>query len=1144
VARLKFRHRIGLLLLLAALGLVTVTAVTLVLGSRGQQQLTGIETRYVPLIELDRDLEASFARVPRALEDAASAAEESGLHDADALADELIRRIDAGHATIVANGGDPRALVAAFRRYFDTARAVSAAIVAGTPGDELTARIAAMRRDQQAFEAALDTATSPDRRRIAAAFATARESQTTSLWIDIAVACCVLALMSLLSWRLIRRTVRSLHAVSAGVERLARGDFGQEIDASSGDEFGELALEANRTAGRLREYREQSERENWIKTGVAELAQQLTGELDTVELGRRAMTYVARYLGAEIAVVYVGDEAGTFRVLETYGVADPAAVPATFRLGETLLGQAARDDEVRALALPPDYLRVESALGAARPNHVVVVPLGHEGRAMGVIELGLMAAPGEREIELLSRMRGTVGVALRVAESRQRAQTLLAETRRQAEELRAAYDTLETRNATLVSAQQLLEVRAEDLARASRYKSEFLANMSHELRTPLNSIMILSKVLAEDDGAARTDKQVEFAGLIHKSGEELLTLINEVLDLAKIEAGKQTFTTEAHELGKVADYVRRMFTPIAAQKRLDLAVVTDDGVPPAIRTDWSRLVQILKNLIANAFKFTEHGGVTVRISRELPAAVVGPAAAAAIADPIAITVRDTGIGIPADKQQRIFEAFTQADSGTSRKYGGTGLGLTIASELATRLGGLLAVESEVGVGSSFHLVLPSGGPRGDVVAARPARPVVTLPPATRIPDDRDVLAPGDPCMLIVEDDRAFAGVVLELVRGEGWKGVVTPNGGEAVELARRFRPSGIVLDVGLPDVDGWSVMEALKRDVDTHDIPVHFITAATGDAGRAKELGAVGFTSKPVDGIAVRAAIQALEAAAPSALRRVLVVEPDPALRTSFQAVLAAGDVVVDAVDNPRDALARMAITDYGCLVMNAALPDVAAGTRLIESVRAAPLTAKLPIVVHTDEAGAPSAPADDPWLVVLHGARAEPRAIEEARAFLHRVRTELPATPRPTPELPAGAAATLDGKKVLLVDDDMRNVYSLSSALRGRRLEVITAADGQEALDELARHPDVDVVLMDVMMPVMDGHEATRRIRQQERFATLPIIALTARTGKGEREKCLAAGANDYVAKPVDVTRLLGLIRVWLEDQPARRAASSGSVK
>jgi signal transduction histidine kinase/CheY-like chemotaxis protein len=1163
--RLKFRYRIAALVALAGLALLGVTLVAVLLGRASQVAITGIETRYLPLLELDRDLKAQFARIPPALEGAAATAEESQLVDADRLRDQFVLKLSGGQATIAANGGDAAELLRAFRAYYEPARALAAALIAAESPESLEPRVAEVRAAQQRFALQLDHATSPDRTRMAGAFATARRAQRDAILVDLAVASGAFVLMMLLSLSIVRRAVKQLAEVSQGMDRLAQGQFGEEITVAAADEFGELARRANQTAVRLRQYREEREREDWIKSGVGALAAEMAGDLDSATLGRRALAFLARQLDAPVAVAYASDEAGGFRLLHTYGAADATPVPLAFRGGEGQIGRAAHDDEVRVLAdLPADYLTVRSALGAMPPRHLVIVPFGHEGRAMGVLELGLIAAPGEAALELLRRSRSVLGVAFRVAESRARAQLLLEETQRQAAELRDAYDTLERRNQTLqeseerLQAQQeelrqtneeleeqtaaleaqrltvqkqndeLLEIQAQledkaaELARASRYKSEFLANMSHELRTPLNSIMILSKILGEPGERPESEK-LEFARVIHKSGEELLALINDVLDLAKVEAGRQDLSVDTLVVADLVGYLKRMFQPMAADKGLVLDVVMAEGAPEAIRTDRARLEQILKNLVANAIKFTAQGRVTVRVYRAK--------------DALAIAVADTGVGIPADKQAWIFEAFAQVEAGPSRKYGGTGLGLTIARQLARRLGGDLQVESQVGQGSTFQLFLPLAGPPADEAPApaapRPARATPSQPPPL-VADDRHLIVPGDACLLVIEDDPHFAELVLRTVREDGFKGLVATTGHEGLELARRHKPSGIVLDVGLPDLDGWAVMERLKQERTTREIPVHFITAGD-DRARAHELGAVGFLAKPVDAAQIRGALQALEASAGASLRRVLVVESDAAMRDSLREQLQANmpEVAVAAVGSSDAALAQLSQANFGCVVLDLALPGKHDGMGFLARVRADERTAAMPAIVHTALDLSPEEvmrlEINEQALVILQGERSFERVLEETRLFLQRVRSGLPEQRQRMIERVHQHEPLLKGKTVLIVDDDMRNVYSLSSALRAKDLRVLTAADGQEALDELETHPETNVVLMDVMMPRMDGHEATRRIREEPRFQKLPIIALTAKTMPGERKKCLDAGANDYVPKPVDLDRLLALLRVWL---------------
>ncbi|HWM84259.1 MAG TPA: response regulator, partial [Kofleriaceae bacterium] len=856
-----------------------------------------------------------------------------------------------------------------------------------------------------------------------------------------------------------------------------------------------------------------------------------------------------------------------------------------------IIGQAARDGELRVLSdLPADYMSVRSALGGTPVRHLLLVPFAYEDRCMGVLEFGFFHPPTAPALELMRRSRDALAIAFRVAESRQRVQALVEEMQQQAEELRNAYDALQahnealqdseqrlhaqqdelrtaneelgrqadalvaqrgalvTKNEELLAAQLIIEQKASELARASRYKSEFLANMSHELRTPLNGIMILAKILNNNEDGNLTAKQVEFAQVIHRSGDELLSLINDILDLAKIESGKQELLYEALALTEVASYVRQMFEPLAMQKGLAFEVDMVGTLPQEIRADRTKLDQILKNLVSNAIKFTERGRVAVRLYQpprgdRLPGADEDE-------ESIAIAVTDTGDGIPKDKQQVIFEAFAQADGGTSRKFGGTGLGLAIARQLAFRMGGEIRLQSEPGLGSTFVLHLPTREPRRRAptslslpVAAPPAEPAnvaaAVLAAAAAEPrgraaqpdDDRALLAAGDPCFLVVEDDFDFVRILVDMIRQAGFRALAATSGHQGLELAMRFRPSGILLDVGLPDLDGWAVMERLQADRATRDIPVHLVTAGT-DAERALDMGAVGFLSKPVDPQQIRAAISTLHRST-GGNARVLVVDHDPAAREALSRQLTEIGAQVDAVGGDREALAQLAADPLSVLVLNLELPDKQTGLALLERIRSEPRLASIPVVVHTGLALTPVEAQEiargPETIVILQGERALERVLEETRLFLHRIRAELPARRRRLIEVVHGREALLEGKRVLIVDDDMRNVYSLSNALQSKRFNIIAAADGVEALEALEQHADTDIVLMDIMMPRMDGHEAIRRIRQQPRFQKMPIIALTAKTMPGERQKCLDAGANDYIPKPVDVDRLLSLMRVWL---------------
>jgi signal transduction histidine kinase/CheY-like chemotaxis protein/HAMP domain-containing protein len=1169
---LKFKHRVLLLVALASIALTTVTAMALVLGRRGADDVSGIETRYVPLLELNRDLESTFATVARTLEDAAAAAEEGGLREADTLRDQFLRSLDSGRGHIAENGADPEALRREFVAYYRLARRVSSDLISEETGEDLLERAQAMREAQQQFASHLDTGTTPDRVRLAAAFESARAAHSTAVLVDLTVAGVAFVLMLLLSWWIVRGTVRSLREVSSGVERLARGDFSKEILVAVRDEFGDLAREANRTAKRLREYRELVAQEDWVKTGTGGLAGQIAGELSSSELGRRALTYLARYTDAADGFAYAADEQGQLDLLEGYAFEQGALSSRSFRPGEGIVGQAARDGEMRVLSdMPPGYVSVTSGLGGTGRCHLLVVPCSFEGRCMGVLEFGFLEPPSSQSLELMRRVRDLIGIAFRVAESRERVQALVHEMQQQAEELRDAYDeqqqhnealldskqrlqaqqdelraaneelerqaetleaqrnALQAKNEQLVVAHQLIEQKAAEVTRASKYKSEFLANMSHELRTPLNSIMILSRILATNEEGGLTAKQVEFAEVIHKSGDDLLNLINDILDLAKIESGKQELVYWPVAVSDVALYLRQMFEQLANQKGLAFEVDVEEAARVEIRADRTRLEQILKNLVSNAIKFTEKGSVAVRVFK--PAAAARPTSTAPDDDSVAFAVIDTGEGISADRQQIIFEAFAQAEGGTSRRFGGTGLGLAIARQLAVRMGGEIRLESEPGRGSTFALHLPAREPRRHAVTSS-APPAVALMERERrvvVPDDRWEMTPGEPCFLVIEDDPDFAGVLVDLIRQGGFRALAATSGKHGLDLAGRFRPSGILLDVGLPDLDGWGVMELLQADRATREIPVHFITAG-GDSVRARRMGAVGFLNKPVDPEQIRDAIRTLGNSAGAA---VLLVEPDPRMRVALCAVLSRVAPRIEAVGTDEEALAHLQRGPFGVLVLDLALPDKEDGIALLERIRSQPDLAAMPVVVHTGVALTPDETRGlerlSETIVILQSERSMERVLEETRLFLHQIRAQMPEQRQRMFQVVHGREAVLEGKRVLIVDDDMRSLYSLTNALQAKQLHIIAAADGVEALEMLAAHQDTNLVLMDIMMPRMDGHEAIRRIRKQPRFQRLPIIALTARTIPGERQRCLDAGATDYIPKPVDIDRLVSLLRVWL---------------
>ena len=767
----------------------------------------------------------------------------------------------------------------------------------------------------------------------------------------------------------------------------------------------------------------------------------------------------------------------------------------------------------------------------------------------------------------------------------------------QQEELRVTNEELEERtkalekqrsalrqkNIDLLRAQDLIEQKAHDLEVASKYKSEFLANMSHELRTPLNSILILSQLLADNAAGNLTPKQVESARAVNSSGADLLSLINEILDLSKVESGKVEVVPEELPVRRVTADLSRIFAEIAADKGVAFVVDVAESAPPVLTTDAQRLQQVLRNLISNAFKFTEQGSVTLAIARPAPEANLA-ASGLAHASALAFAVSDTGIGIPEDKQAVIFEAFQQADGTTSRKYGGTGLGLSISRELARLLGGELQLQSAPGQGSTFTLFLPetynapepaprqeqtprtratrareAATARAEAPAPAPApipapkpqaaptpepqpaqapdpgpaegaEPPAPLESTDQIPDDRKSIKKGDRALLIVEDDPNFARILVDMAHDRGFKCLVAGDGETGLHFADYYRPSAVVLDIGLPGIDGWTVMDRLKSNPELRHIPVHFMSAAdeTLDAMR---MGAVGYLTKPVTLDAVNKALARIEGVLSKPVKRLLVVEDDKLQRESIRELIGNGDVETVAVETGEEAYEMLETETFDCMILDLGLKDMS-GFELLRRIRNDGVAGRLPIIVYTgrelsrEEEEELSRHAES---IIIKGARSPERLLDETSLFLHRVEANLPEDKQRMLRMVHDKEAMLAGKKILLVDDDMRNVFALSSALEAHGMEVAIARNGREGVEKLSANPETDLVLMDIMMPEMDGYEAMRAIRKRKRFQDLPIIALTAKAMKGDRNKCIEAGASDYMAKPVDTDKLFSLLRVWL---------------
>ena len=905
------------------------------------------------------------------------------------------------------------------------------------------------------------------------------------------------------------------------------------------------------------------------------------------------------------------DAAPALKLIATYAYKQRKNVSNRFHLGEGLVGQSALEKKSIVLTdVPDDYIKISSGLGEASPLNIVVLPVLFEGEVRAVLELASFRTFSDIHQIFLDQLSESIGVVLNMITANMRTEELLLqsqsltqelqnqsrELQQQQEELKRSNAELEAQARSLKASEELLkdqqeelqqineeleekaallaeqnakveqknrevelakaalEEKAEQVALSSKYKSEFLANMSHELRTPLNSLLILAKLLADNKEGNLSRKQVEYSHTILASGTDLLNLINEVLDLSKVEAGKMEIYASEVAVDDVDGFLDRSFRPLAQQKGLSFTITRGDDLPPSLYTDPQRLQQILRNLLANAFKFTERGGVEVSLHLASPGLAFENRALVVAPRVVAFSVIDTGIGIASDKQKVIFEAFQQADGTTSRKYGGTGLGLSISRELSRLLGGEIQIKSTPGQGSAFTLYLPERyeapeRAEGDVesptrteysMTRAIARDIVYPRPGetsndaigsvNELADDRDAVGEGDRVLLIVEDDENFARVLLEMARERGFKVVVALRGDTGMAYAHRFSPDAVLLDLGLPVVDGLTVLDRLKHHPDTRHIPVHILSSAE-QRQRGLGMGAVAYLEKPVSKDALETAFTQIADFLKNGVRQLLVVEDDATQRQSIIELIGDGDVAITAVGTAEEALAQLAQKRFDCMVLDLGLPDMV-GFDLLEKVKTQEALRGLPIVVYT---GKELSKKEETRLkkyaetIIIKDTRSPERLLEETALFLHRVEANLPATKRRALErLPEGEAV-FTGKKVMVVDDDVRNIFAIASVLENNGMTVIFAENGRDGIEMLRRTPDVTLVLMDVMMPEMDGYDTMRAIRQLPAFKDLPIIALTAKAMKGDREKCISAGASDYITKPVDPDRLLSLMRVWM---------------
>jgi signal transduction histidine kinase/DNA-binding response OmpR family regulator len=904
-------------------------------------------------------------------------------------------------------------------------------------------------------------------------------------------------------------------------------------------------------------------------------------------LANNIISFLTLYVEAQVGLFYGVEKSANspqlrVKLLASYAYTRRKNLADEFAFSEGLVERAAREQK-------SILLTINTTLGEGIPPQIFLIPFLHENVIRGVIQLGSTEPMTDIQQEFLKQVIANIGIAVNSIEARTKMQELLQQTQIQAEalqsqkdelqyqkaelqqqkeelqsqteelqsqseelqsqteELRHANEEMEERtkeleqqkeegrlkNLMLEKTQQTMQLKAEELERASKYKSEFLANMSHELRTPLNSMLILAQLLAENKAGNLEDKQVEYARTIHSAGGDLLTLINEILDLSKVEAGKMEVQAEDVSLMELTESIEQKFRPVATEKGLTFALTVAPAVPPVLNTDAQRLKQILNNLLSNAFKFTAQGEVKLTITK-----AAGP-------QHFSFAVTDTGIGIPRDKQGLIFEAFQQADGSTSRRFGGTGLGLSISRQLARLLGGDIHLHSEEGQGSTFTLSLPESLPKQSENISRQTSPEtgypglplreMTTPPvkdtvSPSIMDDRDHLQSADKTILVIEDDRKFSTILMELAREKGFKCLLAEDGRMGLQVAEQYQPQAIILDVGLPKLNGWNVMEKLKENSKTRHIPVHFMSAAD-QSQDAKQMGAIGYLLKPVSIGQLSEAFTKIEQFIAKTMKNLLVVVDDSQRQRKILELVGNEGIETTRAFTKKDALRQLHTTPFDCIILDVDT-EQASGLKLLEELREEEDLLRVPVIIYAER---DLTVAEEDLLklcadkLTVKAVKSPERLLEEATLFLHQVETHLPKDKRQMLQMMHDKESILRDKKVLIVDDDTRNTFALVTVLEDKDLVAIAGKNGREALELLEEHPDIDIVLMDIMMPEMDGYEAIRRIRAQPRLRKLPIIALTAKAMKGDKAKCIEAGANDYLSKPIDNDKLLSLMRVWL---------------
>ncbi|MBD3289134.1 response regulator, partial [candidate division KSB1 bacterium] len=1145
---LKIKYKILLLPFIAMIAFLGLYFENQMLNNRSDQLLKQIESGYYPSLELGWNLELALNTIHRHVQDAIATSNEQQLAENDMLNKYFIEQLSEARQNSILGDEQAYILKSKFLDYFALAHGTAQQFINHESREGLIEAQKTIFSKFTEIKIQLQRARQNEREEITTALSSARNNfHKSQRMIKSIIIFCILFLggFSLILARSITLPLKEIVDVS---DEFANGNDDVAVTFESKDEIGVLGKAFNSMIGKIKKSKQKIKKENWFKTGISELNDRMRGDTDLESLSQNIIRHITPYIGAQVGAIYLADEKDILHLTGSYAYSTGENHSCKFRFGEDFVGQCALEKRIMLISnVPDDYLFIRSGLGQRIPRNLMLVPFIYDNRACGVIELASFSEFTTFQQNFMKQAAENIAIGINSTCSRIRITELLKKTQTQAnelqsqqeilqrtnqeleqqtvalkdsklklekqrEELRKTNDALENqtnalekkhdeikqKNADLELARQEIEIKAKDLELTSKYKSEFMANLSHELRTPLNSLLILSKLFSENKDNNLTPKQVQFAKTIHSSGTDLLNLINDILDLSKVEAGKLNVTFEDVEIKELADSLKRCFQHLAHGKSIDFKVEIDEDIHSVIKTDRQRVEQILKNLLSNAFKFTPGGEVRLSIEQPNQGDFVETSQPAS-SDMIAFSVIDTGIGLSPEHQKLIFEAFQQVDTDTSKNIQGTGLGLSISRELAKLLGGKIRLRSEKGKGSTFTLLLPmdskalkdgetdarNGEMQPDTepieqtpvqATEAPQESPITEPNSSSeniLDDDRDQISSSDRTILIIEDDLKFANILLDLTREKNFKGLCAVDGETGIELARRYKPHAIILDIGLPGIDGWSVMANLKDQPDTRHIPVLFISVSENSI-EAKKMGAIGFLAKPVTMQQLGETFNRIEALISKKVKKLLVVEKNKSQGAVISELIGNGDVETQNVISGSGAIELLKTNSFDCMILDLMLDDMT-GFDLLDQIRKDTSIPKVPVIIYSEDelsSNEHEKLREYAECIVMKGVKSKERLLDETSLFLHRIEANLPEDKKQMIRQVHDREAILGEKKILIVDDDMRNVFAISSVLEQHKMKVIIGKNGKECLKQLRENTDIDIILMDIMMPEMDGYE------------------------------------------------------------------------